>query len=260
MPENGKPSIITFRGVTKRFGELAVLEDFNIDIEVGEHIALIGPSGSGKSTILRILMTLEDIQNGEIRIEGDPLWQQRGDQAVRVPEVEVRRIRQKVGMVFQNFNLFPHMTAIRNVAEAPMRVLKLSKDEAYDRAGELLKLVGLSGKQGSFPTQLSGGQQQRVAIARALAMRPKILLFDEVTSALDPETVGEVVNVIRMLAKEHDFTILLVTHQMELAREVAGRVCFFERGRILEQGRPAQIFDAPKSERTRAFLQAVLGA
>jgi polar amino acid transport system ATP-binding protein len=235
-----------------------VLKNFELSVAQGEHLALIGPSGSGKSTILRILMTLEDIQAGEVQIDGEKLWLRHGALSTKRPEVDVRRIRQKVGMVFQSFNLFPHMSVLWNVADAPVRVLKLSKNDAFARARDLLGLVGLANKENSFPSQLSGGQQQRVAIARALAMRPKILLFDEITSALDPETVGEVLNVVRLLAKKYDFTMLIVTHQMGLAREISDRVCFLEDGRIVEEGTPSEIFDAPKNERTRAFLSAVL--
>lgn len=251
-------NIISLKSVTKRYGGLKVLEDLSLDVGRNEHLSLIGPSGSGKSTILRLLMTLETIQAGDVLIDGDYLWRQLGDVTVAPREAETRLIRQKVGMVFQSFNLFPHMTAIRNVAEAPIRVLKLSKAEAYERAKELLKLVGLSNREDHYPIQLSGGQQQRVAIARALAMQPKILLFDEVTSALDPETVGEVLGVIRHLAKEFEFTILFVTHQMGFAREISHRVCFLEGGKIVEEGTPAQIFDHPKELRTQAFLKAVL--
>ncbi len=251
-------SFISLKSVTKRYGSLSVLKDLSLDVARNEHLSLIGPSGSGKSTILRVLMTLEAIQSGEVSIDGEHLWRQAVDQSVSPPEAELRRIRQKVGMVFQSFNLFPHMNAMRNVAEAPMRVLKLSRDEAYERARELLKLVGLSSREDHFPIQLSGGQQQRVAIARALAMQPKILLFDEVTSALDPETVGEVLTVIRHLAKEFEFTILFVTHQMGFAKEISDRVCFLEGGRIIEEGTPEQIFDNPREARTQAFLKAVL--
>ncbi len=251
-------NMISLKAVTKKYGELKVLEDLSLDVAKNEHLSLIGPSGSGKSTILRILMTLEAIQGGDVVIDGDHLWRQTVDRCSQPNEAEVRRIRQKVGMVFQSFNLFPHMSAIRNVAEAPIRVLKLSKDEAYERAKQLLKMVGLSSREGHFPIQLSGGQQQRVAIARALAMQPQILLFDEVTSALDPETVGEVLSVIRHLAKEFELTMLFVTHQMGFAREISHRVCFLEGGRIVETGTPNQIFDQPREVRTQAFLKAVL--
>jgi polar amino acid transport system ATP-binding protein len=250
--------IISFRSVTKSFGPLTVLHNFDLEVVHNEKLALIGPSGSGKSTILRILMTLEDIQCGSVEIEGEALWCGLNGRSERARESDLRRLRLKVGMVFQQFNLFPHMTAVRNVAEAPIRVLGLSKEKAYERAHDLLALVGLEDKAGSFPIQLSGGQQQRVAIARALAMRPKILLLDEITSALDPETVGEVLSVVRRLAREFRFTILLVTHQMGFARTFADRVCFLENGRIIEEGTPTQIFEATRNERTRAFLAAML--
>ena len=260
VPSVSGDPIISFCSVTKRFGELVVLDEFDLEVGRNEHLALIGPSGSGKSTILRILMTLEEVQGGELMIDGDFLWRKDGDGSAMPAESDVRKIRQKVGMVFQSFNLFPHMNAIRNVAEAPVRVLKMPKEEAYDRARELLKLVGIADKESNFPIQLSGGQQQRVAIARALAMRPKILLFDEVTSALDPETVGEVLNVIRHLASEFEFTILIVTHHMGFAKEISHRVCFLEGGKIIEEGKPDQIFDNPRNDRTQAFLKAVLEA
>ena len=253
-------SIISFRSVRKVFGKHVVLNDFNLEVAASEKLALIGPSGSGKSTILRILMTLEDIQEGELEIDGDLLWQHDGERTIFAERKLARKIRQKVGMVFQQFNLFPHMTAVRNVAEAPHRVLELPKEEAYARARELLTLVGLSDKENAYPVQLSGGQQQRVAIARALAMRPKILLFDEVTSALDPEIVGEVLNVIRMLTKQFDFTTLIVTHQMGFAREMCDRVCFLENGQIVEQGSPDELFASPRNERTQSFLRAILEA
>ncbi|CAN7647585.1 ectoine/hydroxyectoine ABC transporter ATP-binding protein EhuA [Pararhizobium sp. LjRoot238] len=254
--------IITFRDVKKTFGGLTVLSDLNLDVAQNENLTLIGPSGSGKSTILRILMTLETVQGGGVSVDGEALWHDLGAAAPsrQASEPQTRAIRSKIGMVFQSFNLFPHMSALRNIAEAPIRVLGLSRDEAHARALDLLTLVGLADKQNNFPIQLSGGQQQRVAIARALAMRPKILLFDEVTSALDPETVGEVLSVIRDLAREHQFTTLMVTHHMGIAREISDRVCFLEGGRIIEQGSPAQIFESPANNRTRAFLKAILEA
>lgn len=252
--------IITFRQVSKSFGSTTVLDGLDLDVSPFENLTLIGPSGAGKSTILRILMTLETIDRGSVTMAGTPLWTDSGlDRQSRAAHAgDLRAARRSAGMVFQNFNLFPHMTAIRNVAEAPVRVLKLPKEEAYARAAQLLDMVGLSAKRDSYPIHLSGGQQQRVAIARALAMRPKVLLFDEVTSALDPETVGEVLAVIRQLAGDHAFTTLTVTHQMGFAREVSDRVCFLEGGRIVEQGAPEQIFGAPQNPRTQAFLKAVL--
>jgi len=253
--------MVRFQSVRKAFGSLVVLDDLNLDIAAGEKVALIGPSGSGKSTLLRLLMTLEQPNGGEIEIAGKPLWHMdKGGQRVPADARHLREMRKNVGMVFQHFNLFPHMTALRNVTEAPIHVLGLAKDEAEARGRDLLDLVGLSDKHSHYPAQLSGGQQQRVAIARALAMRPKVMLFDEVTSALDPETIGEVLNVIRRLGEEHKLTMLMVTHQMGFAREFADRVCFFYRGRICEQGSPEKIFTNPENERTQAFLRAVLDA
>jgi polar amino acid transport system ATP-binding protein len=256
--------MIRFEGISKAFGSLTVLDNLDLDIAPAEKVALIGPSGSGKSTLLRVLMTLERPDTGTIEIDGAPLWHMPGKGGAKngglVPADagHLREMRKNVGMVFQQFNLFPHMTVLRNVTEAPVHVLGIGKDEAEARARDLLELVGLRDKLGHYPAQLSGGQQQRVAIARALAMRPRVMLFDEVTSALDPETVGEVLNVIRKLAEEHNLTMLMVTHQMGFAREFADRVCFFYQGRICEQGPPDQLFNHPREERTQAFLRAVL--
>ncbi|MGE0118284.1 MAG: ectoine/hydroxyectoine ABC transporter ATP-binding protein EhuA [Dongiaceae bacterium] len=253
--------MVRFEGVSKRFGPLTVLDDLNLDIAANEKVAIIGPSGSGKTTVLRMLMTLERIDGGVIWIDGEPMTHmQRNGQMVPATAAHLRRVRGKVGMVFQHFNLFPHMTALKNCMEAPVTVLGLSKQEAEARAAELLGMVGLGDKKGHYPSQLSGGQQQRVAIARALAMRPKVMLFDEVTSALDPELVGEVLNVIRKLGAEHNLTMIMVTHQMGFAKEFADRVCFFYQGKIAEEGAPAEIFTNPKNERTRQFLRAVLEA
>ena len=257
MTEQGP--MVRFSGVTKAFGDLTVLDEFDLDVTRGEKLAVIGPSGSGKSTILRVLMTLEPISGGTVEVEGEHLWHmERNGGMVPADERHLRRMRVKIGMVFQHFNLFPHMTALRNVTEAPIHVLGLSKEEATERGRELLNQVGLSDKMESRPAQLSGGQQQRVAIARALAMRPKVMLFDEITSALDPEVVGEVLNVVRDLASEHDLTMMIVTHQMGFANEICDRVCFLEGGRLVEEGPPEQIFKDPKQARTQAFLKAVL--
>jgi len=245
-------AIVQFRGVTKAFGDLVVLSELDLEVARGEKLAIIGRSGSGKSTLLRLLMTLEQPTSGEILIDGEPLWDGKPD------ERRLRRMRSKVGFVFQHFNLFPHMTALRNVAEAPRHVLGLTKDEAEARARELLDRVGLASKADAYPSKLSGGQQQRVAIARALAMGPEIMLFDEVTSALDPELVGEVLTVLRDIAHEGNMTMLIVTHEMRFAREIADRVAFFEEGHVVEQGTPAQMFTAPADPRTRQFLRAVL--
>ncbi|RWI34664.1 MAG: ectoine/hydroxyectoine ABC transporter ATP-binding protein EhuA [Mesorhizobium sp.] len=251
--------MIRFENVTKRYGLLTVLDGLDIDIARNEKVCIIGPSGSGKTTVLRVLMTLERIQGGVIWVDGEPLTHmQKNGQMMPASERHLRRVRSKIGMVFQHFNLFPHMTALQNCMEAPVSVLGLPKREAEARTAELLDMVGLSDKKNHFPIQLSGGQKQRVAIARALAMRPKVLLFDEVTSALDPELVGEVLNVIRKLGAEHDLTMLMVTHQMGFAREFSDRICFFHSGKIVEQGPPEQILGNPQNERTRQFLSAVL--
>ena len=258
MTDNAPAPLIQFAGVTKRFGALTVLDDFNFEVAPGEKVTLIGPSGSGKSTVLRILTTLEPFQEGRLSLAGMDYHQPGGTGPFKASERHLHQIRSHVGMVFQSFNLFPHMSVMRNVAEAPVRVLGLSRAEAEARAVELLALVGLADKKDHFPSQLSGGQQQRVAIARALAMRPRVLLFDEPTSALDPQLVGEVLAVIRDLAHEHDLTMLLVTHEMRFAREVSDRVCFFDKGRICEQGAPEAIFTAPTHPRTCEFLASVL--
>jgi polar amino acid transport system ATP-binding protein len=252
--------IISFQDVTKRFGALTVLDRFNFDVNPGEKVTLIGPSGSGKSTVLRILMTLEPFQEGVLELAGISYHEPHGHGAFRASERHLHKIRSNVGMVFQSFNLFPHMTVLRNIIEAPIAVLKMKREEAESRAVELLGMVGLLDKKDHYPSQLSGGQQQRVAIARALAMRPRVLLFDEPTSALDPQLVGEVLGVIRNLAHEHDLTMLLVTHEMRFAREVSDRVCFFDKGRIVEQGEPERFFAAPEQPRTREFLGSILNA
>ena len=251
--------IIKFDKVVKKYGTHIVLDELDFDVTPGEKVTIIGPSGSGKSTVLRILMTLEEISSGVIHVDGEPLWHEEKNGGLRpASEAHLKKMRAKLGMVFQQFNLFPHLTVMRNITEAPINVLKLPKAEARDRAEQRLKMVGLTEHAHKFPSQLSGGQQQRVGIARALAMRPKIMLFDEPTSALDPELVGEVLNVIGSLAAEHDLTMLLVTHEMRFAREVSDRICFFDRGKIKEQGTPEQIFTNPKEARTREFLKAVL--
>lgn len=258
MTNNTNQPLIEFSDVTKRFGILTVLDQFNFSVAKGEKVTLIGPSGSGKSTVLRILMTLEPFQEGQLTLADISYHQPGGKGPFQASEKHLRQICNHVGMVFQSFNLFPHMTVLRNIVEAPVRVLGIARAEAEARAIELLNMVGLADKKDHFPVQLSGGQQQRVAIARSLAMRPRVLLFDEPTSALDPQLVGEVLSVIRDLAHEHDLTMLLVTHEMRFAREVSDRVCFFDKGRICEQGKPDEIFGQPKEERTREFLSSVL--
>jgi len=253
--------MVRFEKVTKRYGDLTVLDELDLDIAPNEKVAIIGPSGSGKTTVLRMLMTLERIDEGVIYVEGEPFThRQENGRMVPAGESYIRARRGKIGMVFQHFNLFPHMSALQNCMEAPVHVAGLSRKEAEERGTELLDMVGLGEKKNHYPIQLSGGQQQRVAIARALAMRPKVMLFDEVTSALDPELVGEVLNVIRKLGKEHNLTMLMVTHQMGFAKEFADRVCFFYAGKIAEQGDPKEIFSNPKNARTKGFLSAVLEA
>ncbi len=258
-PGTAPDEIIRFEKVTKRFGALTVLDEFDFHVAPGEKVTLIGPSGSGKSTVLRILMTLEPFQKGRVELDGISYHEPAGKGPFKASPRHLREIRTRVGMVFQSFNLFPHMTVLRNIIEAPVAVLNIPKEEAIERAIGLLDLVGLADKKDAYPRQLSGGQKQRVAIARALAMRPRVILFDEPTSALDPQLVGEVLNVIRDLAHEHDLTMLMVTHEMRFAREISDRVCFFDQGRIAEQGAPEEIFGEPTEERTREFLQSVLG-
>ena len=259
--QNSSDTLVKFSEVTKQYGDLVVLDKLNLEVKKNEMVSIIGPSGSGKTTVLRVLMTLEKINNGVIYLEDEPLTHmlQYGE-LIEASEKYIRERRSKIGMVFQQFNLFPHMTALQNCTEAPIQVLGLKKEEAEERALDLLELVGLTDKKDEHPTRLSGGQQQRVAIARALAMRPKVMLLDEITSSLDPEVVGEVLNVIRSLNKEHNLTMIMVTHQMGFAREISDRVCFFYEGKIFEQGPPEQIFDNPQNERTKQFLNAVLDA
>ena len=252
---------IRFDGVTKRYGAFTVLDKLEFEVAEGEVVSIIGPSGSGKTTVLRVLMTLEEVQDGIIWIGGETLNMMRSNgELVPASNAHIRRVRSKIGMVFQNFNLFPHMSALENCIEAPIQSLGLSKKEAIERAMELMEMVGLSEKRDHFPSQLSGGQQQRVAIARALAMRPEVILFDEPTSALDPEMVGEVLHVIRRLAGAHSYTILLVTHQMGFAREISNRVCFFDQGKIVEEGSPEKLFGNPENLRLQQFLSKVLEA
>ncbi|MGR4000378.1 MAG: ectoine/hydroxyectoine ABC transporter ATP-binding protein EhuA [Alphaproteobacteria bacterium] len=259
--EESRGEKVRFEKVLKTYGTLHVLKDLDFHVETGEVVTIIGPSGSGKTTVLRVLMTLESIQGGVIYVDGEPLnMMPRGEKLVAANRAHVRRIRSKIGMVFQNFNLFPHMTALENCIEAPVHGKGVAKSEATLEAMELLEMVGLVDKRDHYPSQLSGGQQQRVAIARTLAMRPEILLFDEPTSALDPEMVGEVLTVIRDLARSGRYTILLVTHQMGFAREVSDRVCFFDSGRILEEGSPQDLLGSPQNERTQQFLSKVLEA
>ncbi len=244
--------------VHKRFGPVEVLKGVSLDVGKGEVIAVIGPSGSGKSTFLRCLIHLETVHRGTIRIEGETLVSTDADGHCRyVPDPEIRRICGKMGMVFQHFNLFPHLTVLQNVIEAPMTVKGLRRDEIVPKAEVLLKKVGLFEKRDSYPSRLSGGQKQRVAIARALAMEPDIMLFDEPTSALDPELTGEVLRTMRQLAEEH-MTMVVVTHEMAFAREVASRAIFMDDGLIVEARPARELFAAPAHPRTRAFLENML--
>ena len=251
-------TLVQLHKADKSYGALHVLDHLDLEVRRGEHVVIIGPSGSGKTTVLRCLMTLEHLDSGTIEIDGDALEYHLGQSPTDARLARRQRlIRRKVGMVFQQFNLFPHMSALANVTLAPCHVLGLSRAEAEAHASELLRLVGLADKLGAYPHQLSGGQQQRVAIARALAMRPKVMLFDEVTSALDPELVGEVLKVIRRLAHDTGMTMLIVTHEMEFAAEIGDRVVFMEEGRVIEDSPPDVIFKTPVNERTRQFLRAL---
>ena len=252
-------TMLSMRGIHKSFGELGVLRGIDLSLARGEVLAIIGSSGSGKSTLLRCINKLETIDRGDITINGEKLcWtKEGGTAAIYASNAEVRRILMSTGMVFQQFNLFPHMTVIENLIEAPCHVKGQSKEEILPYARELLAKVGLSDRENYYPSQLSGGQQQRVAIARALAMKPDIMLFDEPTSALDPELTGEVLRTMRALAAER-MTMIVVTHEMAFAREAATHVIFMENGVIVEHGSPAEFFSAPKEERTKEFLRNML--
>jgi polar amino acid transport system ATP-binding protein len=251
--------MVEFRSVRKAFGDLVVLDGLDLDVATGEKLVVIGPSGSGKTTILRVLMTLERPDGGTIQVAGEHLYhEERNGKLVKASESHIRQVRLKVGMVFQHFNLFPHMTALDNVTLGPIRVLKLSKQEAKERASELLDTVGLGDKLDEHPARLSGGQKQRVAIARALAMEPEVMLFDEVTSALDPELVGEVLSVLRDIARNTKMTMLIVTHEMGFARDIGDRVVMFDHGRIVEEGSPDKLMTEPQEPRTQEFLRAVI--
>ena len=240
--------MIKVKNLHKKFGDLTVLDGIDEHIEQGEVVVIIGPSGSGKSTFLRCLNLLEKATDGEIYVD---------DERINAPKVNVNRVRQKMGMVFQQFNLFPHLTIMDNITLAPVLLKKMTKEEAVRRGQELLERVNLAEKADAYPAQLSGGQKQRVAIARALAMNPEIMLFDEPTSALDPEMVGEVLDVMKDLAKS-GMTMVIVTHEMGFAREVASRVLFIDQGKVMESGTPEQVFGNPQNERTQLFLSKVL--
>lgn len=241
-------SLLEFDGVDKYFGETHVLKDIDLDVEEGEVCVVIGPSGSGKSTLLRCANRLEEIQGGEIRLEG---------QSISAADADINRLRQRIGMVFQSFNLFPHLTALENVAAGPTKVKGVDETEAYEHAQELLNRVGLGDQGDSHPNELSGGQQQRVAIARALAMEPQVMLFDEVTSALDPELVGEVLDVMGDLANE-GMTMLVVTHEMGFAQEVGDRIVLMSEGEVAEVTEADQFFEQPRTERGERFLSRLL--
>ncbi|WP_019123298.1 amino acid ABC transporter ATP-binding protein [Brevibacillus massiliensis] len=250
--------MIVVNKVNKHYGAHHVLKDIDLRIHKGEVVVIIGPSGSGKSTLLRCINYLEQIQDGSIEIEGKPIGLiHKNGKLVEMPQNELNAMREKVGMVFQNFNLFPHKTVLGNIIMAPLTLGKMKKQEAVSMARKLLEKVGLADKAEAYPDNLSGGQKQRVAIARALAMRPQIMLFDEPTSALDPELVGEVLSVMKELAKE-GMTMVVVTHEMGFAREVADRVVVMADGRIIEKGPPSKIFLSPENERTKNFLSKVL--
>ena len=248
MSANG--NLVSLRGVRKRFDDLEVLH--GIDLDVGEHevICLIGASGSGKSTLLRCINLLERVDAGTIVVDG---------QTITGTKVDVNKLRREIGIVFQAYNLFPHMTVLQNLTLAPRKTSGISRKDALDRARTLLRRIGLEEKADEFPDRLSGGQQQRVAIARALAMKPKLMLLDEITSALDPQLIGEVLELVRELA-ESGMTMIVATHEMSFAREVANKVCFLDAGVICEEGTPEQILSAPTEERTREFLSRVLQA
>lgn len=258
MPNTTPDVMISAQDIHKSFGSVSVLRGVSLQLMRGEVVAIIGPSGSGKSTFLRCLNHLETIDRGTIVIEGEALARSEGEgRAQYVSEAQIRRIGRKMGMVFQSFNLFPHLTVLENIIEAPLIVKRMKREDIVPKAEKLLAKVGLSAKRDAYPNHLSGGQKQRVAIARALAMEPDILLFDEPTSALDPELTGEVLRTMRELAEEH-MTMLVVTHEMGFAREVANRVVFMDGGNIVEQGPAQEFFTAPRHERTRAFLNNML--
>jgi len=245
--------MIEIKRLRKCYGDHLVLDDVSFSVAKGEVLVVIGASGSGKSTLLRCINFLEEFEGGEILIEGSPVGYAPGEGRVRLPEAHIAELRTHVGMVFQSFNLFPHLTVLENVTMGPVHVKQEPKPEAEERARQLLQKVGLADKVNAYPARLSGGQQQRVGIARALAMRPKVMLFDEVTSALDPELVEEVLSVVRQLAAD-GMTMVIVTHEMAFARDIADRVLFFDKGRIAEAGTANEVLDNPKTDRLRSFL------
>ena len=246
-------AMLEIKNLQKSFGDLDVLKDISLEVEEGQVVAIIGPSGSGKSTLLRCATTLEKADKGEIKYFDDYLMKTEGDKVTRANRAELKKIRSYFGLVFQDFNLFPHFSVLRNITEAPVHVAGQSKAEAEENARRLIKQMGLEGKEDVYPCQLSGGQQQRVSIARALALNPKILFFDEPTSALDPELTGEILKVIRELAEQH-MTMVIVTHEMSFARDVADHIVFMDGGVIVEQGKAEDVINAPKTERLQSFL------
>ena len=251
--------VLSMREVSKSYGERRILNRIDLDVAPGEKVALIGPSGSGKTTILRLAIGLVEPDEGTICIDGRFLWHVEGPNGLkRASDRHTRDVRRSVGIVFQQFNLFPHMSALENVLEPLVHVLRIPKPIAIDRASELLRRVGLGDHLNKMPSHLSGGQQQRVAIARSMALQPKIMLFDEVTSALDPEVVGEVLKVVRSLAQESDMSMLIVTHEISFASDIADRVLMFDEGVVVEQGTPSEVLKAPSHPRTRQFLRAIL--
>jgi len=253
-------SVVHLRGVRKSYGKSEILRGIDLDIPTGQTVSVIGPSGSGKSTLLRLLMTLDRPDSGVIEIDGESPWvMTKNGNRVPADDRHLRRVRGKVGMVFQHFNLFPHMTALDNITEAPVSVQRMPRSEAETRAREYLEMVGLADKAGEFPARLSGGQKQRVAIARALAMQPKVMLFDEITSALDPELVGGILALLRDLSAKRTMAMVIVTHHMKFAESCSDRVLFFDQGVILEDGSPTSIFQNARNERIRHFVDAVTG-
>lgn len=251
-------NLLEVSNISKSFGDLQVLSDISMNVTEGEVVAIIGPSGSGKSTFLRCMTLLETMDSGSLSYDGEYVAKNTDGKSVYASKSELQKIKSKFGLVFQNFNLFPHYTVLKNIIEAPVSVQKRNKAEVVKEAKELLKMVGLEDKADAYPYQLSGGQQQRVAIARAMAMNPRMLFFDEPTSALDPEITAEILKLIRQLA-EKKMTMVIVTHEIGFAKNVADRVVFMDGGVIVEQGKPEEVIDNPKNERTKAFLQKLEG-
>ena len=253
-PTRQQHPMLEVAGLHKRFGAVEVLRDVSLTVSPGEVVVVIGPSGSGKTTLLRCINLLEEYERGTITVDGEPIGYRIDGRRARMSEREIARARERIGMVFQSFNLFPHMNALQNIVAAPVRVKRVERRQAEARARELLAMVRLSDKAAEYPIRLSGGQQQRLAIVRALAMDPKIMLFDEVTSALDPELVGDVLDVMRGLAAD-GMTMVVVTHEMSFVRDIADRIVFMDGGVIVEEGKPEQLLFTPQTERVRAFLK-----